>query len=176
MKKTFLFPLTALALTLSTVMPARAEEAGLPQLDPSLFPEQLFWLAITFSTLYLLMHFVALPGVQKVQDKRKDVIDEALSAARTANEQAKAMGVEADRALADARAKANATINDIKLQTSKVAAEQQAVQTKELSQKLRDAEAGIVAKRDAALKEIENSVSDLAAAIVDNVSGLRTRA
>ena len=160
--------------------PALAEEgaakAGLPQLDPSLFLEQLFWLAVSFTVLYLLMHFVALPGVQKVQERREEVIDHELATAKAANEQAKVMATDAERALADARAKANAAITDIKTEASKQAAEQQAAQSKQLGQKLRDAEANIAAARDKALKEIEGVASDLSNAIVDNVSGLKVKA
>lgn len=164
-----------LAATVAGTVPAFADE-GLPQLDASLFPEQLFWLAVSFGTLYLLMHFVALPGVQKVQDKRKGILDTELSAARTANDQARNMGHEADRALTTARSKANATIAEIKAQASKTATEQQAAQAKQLNQKMRDAEANISAAREKALKEIEATASDLAEAIVDTVSGQKVRA
>jgi F-type H+-transporting ATPase subunit b len=162
-------------------LPALAEEkgaakAGLPQLDVSLFPEQLFWLAVTFASLYLLMRYVALPGVKATQDKRKGVIGAELEAAKAANGQARAMGAEADKALAEARSKANATISAIKLEASKTASEQQAAQHKQLSQRLQQAEAGIAATRDAALKEIEGVAAGLAEAIVENVSGIKVKA
>ena len=182
MKKiaTFFAVLTSSAVALSA-LPALAEESGadkggLPQFDATLFPEQLFWLGISFSLLYLLMHFVALPGVERAQDKRKGVIDAELTVAKQANEQAKAMGHEADRALAEARGKANASISEIKAQAAKVAAEQQSVQSKQLNQKLRDAEAKIATARDAALKEIDQSAAELAAAIVESVSGKSVKA
>jgi F-type H+-transporting ATPase subunit b len=166
--------------TATMSLPALAEEgaakAGLPQLDVSRFPEQLFWLAISFTALYVAMRYVALPGVQRVQDKRKGVIELELAAARTANDQAKAMAVQSEKALAAARSKAHATINDIKTQTANVAADQQAAQSKTLHQKLREAEAGIAVTRDNAFKEIEKSAKDLAAVIVETVSGLKVKA
>ena len=173
MKRTsFVFGILTVVLA---AKPAFAE-AGLPQFDASLFPEQLFWLAITFSALYFTMRYLALPGVKRVQDMRKGVIDEALTAAKSANEQAKEMGHASTKALAEARAKANATITTIKTDASKVANDQQTAQSKQLQQRMRDAEAGIAATRDAALKEIEGSASDLAASIVENVSGMKVGA
>jgi F-type H+-transporting ATPase subunit b len=179
-RRTFLACLTLGAAALAA-LPALAEEAGaakagLPQLDASLFPEQLFWLVISFVALYLLMKFVALPGVERAQDKRKKVIADALAAAKAANEQAKAMAAEAEKALADARARAQATVSAIKTEAAQKAAEQQAAQNKQLSQRLREAEAAIAATRDAALKDIEGVASGLAAAIVESVSGMKAKA
>ena len=119
-----------------------------------------------------MMKFVALPGVEKTQDKRKQVLDTELNAARSANEQAKTMGHEADKALADARAKAAATIGDIKAEAAKLAAEQQAAQSKQLNARLRDAEASIAKARDAALKDVDATASDLAAAIVERMKAV----
>ncbi len=177
---TNLVALTSGAVALQT-LPALAEEggaakAGLPQLDVSLFPEQLFWLAISFALLYVMMRYVALPGVQRAQDNRKQIIDAALTAAKAANEQARDMGHQADKALAEARAKANATIGDIKTQASKLASDEQTAQSKILGGRMRDAESNIASARDAALKEIEGKAAELAAQIVENVSGMKVSA
>jgi F-type H+-transporting ATPase subunit b len=152
------------------------DEAGLPQLDTSLFPEQLFWLAISFAVLYVLMAYVALPGVKRTQDKRHHVISSELASASAANEAARAMVAQYEKALADARAKAQATISDMTTQAAKESAAKQATQQQELSKRLQDAEASIRAVRDAALKDIKGAVSDLAQGIVEKVTGLKVKA
>lgn len=157
-------------------LPASAADDGLPQFNTALFPEQLFWLVLSFGLLYLMMRFFALPGVERVQDKRQQVIDSALTAAKTANEQAKAMGHESDKALAEARAKANATISAIKTEASKLATEQQTAQSKQLNERLREAEANIATTRDVALRDVEGTVAGLAAMIVENVTGTKVKA
>jgi F-type H+-transporting ATPase subunit b len=169
-------PVSLFAMAALYALPAAAEEGGLPQFDVTLFPEQLFWLAVSFTVLYCVMKFVALPGVETAQSKRRGIIEGELETARKANEQAREMGHEADKALAIARAKAQDTITTIKADASKLASEQQAVQSKELGQKLREAEAAIAKTRDAALKEIDGAAAELAAAIVDNVAGGRVKA
>ena len=40
----------------------------MPQLDPSLFPTQLFWLFVTFLALFLIAWKVALPRITEVLD------------------------------------------------------------------------------------------------------------
>ena len=88
------------ALSLLLALPARAEEAGLPQLDTSLFAEQIFWLAVSFGVLYLLMSSVALPRVAKTKDNRKHVIAGELEAARVANEAARQAVAQVEKSLA----------------------------------------------------------------------------
>jgi F-type H+-transporting ATPase subunit b len=169
MKRSSILPVALAAVMAAT--PAYAADEGLPQFNTALYPEQLFWLAVSFAVLYLLMKCVALPSVEQTQDKRKQVIDDALNAARTANEQAKAMGHEADKALSDARAKAQATISGIKTEAARLASDQQATQAKQLHARLKEAEGKIFAARDAAVKEIEGTASGLAADIVKAVAG-----
>ena len=50
----------------------------MPQLDPSTFVAQLFWLVLSFVILYLLMWRVALPKVADVLQERQERIDDAL--------------------------------------------------------------------------------------------------
>jgi len=151
------------------------EKIGLPQLDTSHFPEQLFWLALSFALLYCLMAFVALPGVKYTQDKRQEIIATELAAATAANDAAKAMIAQYEKALADARAKAQATVNEIAVQTTKESAEKQAVQHKELTQRLHEAEAKIATTRDAALKDVKGAATELANAVIEKITGARVK-
>jgi F-type H+-transporting ATPase subunit b len=155
-------------------LPVLAEETaaqeGLPQLDPAHFPSQLFWLAVTFALLYVCMQFVALPGVKRTQDKRVATIEGNLKAAQAANEAAKRMMADYEKALTDARAKAQATVSEIAAQAAKESAAKQAVQQQELAKRLAEAEAKIAAARDAAVRDVKSSAADLAAAIIDKVT------
>ena len=156
-------------------LPALADEpkAGLPQLDPAYVPAQLFWLAISFGLLYLLMAFVALPRVRKTQDSRKQGIASELAAAAAANEQAKAMVVQYEKALTEARARAEAQVSAIKTRVAEESAAQQAVQHSHLTRRLHAAESKIAAARNAALGNIQGVAADLAGAIVEKIAGLK---
>jgi len=149
--------------------PALAESDGLPQLDTGLFPEQLFWLAITFALLYLLMNFIALPSVRRTQDQRAATIKGELTAAQDANEAAKAMLAQYEKALADARAEAQATVSAIAAEAAKQSAAKQAEQHERLAKRLSDTEAKIAAARDSSVKQIRETAVDLASAIVEKI-------
>ena len=46
----------------------------MPQFDPTTFSSQIFWLIITFSTLYLIVWKFIIPKVNNILEKRESVI------------------------------------------------------------------------------------------------------
>jgi len=157
-----------------TSFTALADQDGLPQLDPSHFPSQLFWLALSFAVLYALMAFVALPAVQRTQEQRAETIERELAAAQAANEAARATMAQYDKALADARAAAQATVSGMAAQAARESAAKQAAQQQQLAKRLAEAEAKITATRDAAVRDVKNAAADLAGAIVAKVTATRS--
>ncbi|MGD9863065.1 MAG: F0F1 ATP synthase subunit B', partial [Pseudodonghicola sp.] len=83
-----------------------ASAPGMPQLDFSSFPNQIFWLAVTLVVIYLILSRVALPRIGGILAERTGTITNDLAAA----EDLKAKAVEAEeaynKALAEARAEA----------------------------------------------------------------------
>jgi len=165
-------------VSLCSSLPAWAEESdkgGLPQLDTSLFPEQLFWLAISFALLYVLMSRVALPRVANTQSTRKQIIASEIEAARTASETAKTTVAAVEKSLATARANAQANVSEMMAEVVKDASLRQAAQEKELMRRLHRAEADIAVTREAALKSIQSSATDLAAVAVEKILGFKAK-
>ncbi len=166
--------LPSVIATVSAVLaagPARAETDGLPQFDSSLFPSQLLWLALCFGFLYAMMSLVALPTVKRTQDKRAETIAAELATAQAANEAAKATMAQYEKALADARAQAQATVAEISSKAAKESAAQQAAQQQQLTKRLNEATAKIGAMRDTAVQDVKKTSGDLAGAIVARVTG-----
>jgi len=149
------------------------EKGGLPQLDPSLFPEQLFWLAVSFVLLYLLMAFVALPRVKQTQDKRHTTISKDIEAATLANLEAKSTLTDYEKNLADAHTQARVTVAEIRTRTTKESAQRQSEQQQALSKRLHDAEAAIRMTRDQAIMNIRQDAIDLAHKIVEKIAGVK---
>ena len=97
-----------------------AESApGMPQLDFSTFPNQIFWLVVTLIVLYLVLSRVALPRIATVLSERHGAIQRDLDKA----EEMKRSAIEAEntynQALADARVKANDIVNEAKAEIQK---------------------------------------------------------
>lgn len=104
-------PSFALAVLTAYALPslAHASEGGLPQLDPTWFPSQIFWLAVHFFVLYLVAAKLILPGIAKSLEQRQTRLAADLDAARTLDREAHAAADAHEASLEGARTEAQAT-------------------------------------------------------------------
>lgn len=110
------------ALLLTAPVAAWAEEhghggeehgaSGLPQLDVTTFPSQLFWLAITGVTLYVLMAKFALPKVEQIMRARDTFVHDNLHKAADLRHQAEDVKMDYDRSVRQAEAHAKQFLAD----------------------------------------------------------------
>ncbi len=166
----------ALALLADSARAEEAAKAGLPQFDPTVIPGQLFWLALSFGLLYALMAWVALPAIRKTQERRGVVVRGDLDAAAAANAKAKATQAEYEKALIEARIKAQAAVSGLAEAAEKESVAQQTARQRELNRRIAAAEVQIAVARHAALKDVDAAAVELADVIADRVAGLKTGA
>jgi F-type H+-transporting ATPase subunit b len=169
------FSTAALVLTGSFAVAAGqaayAAEGGLPQLDLTRFPPQLFWLAVTFLLLYLLMSKLALPQVSDILRSREEKIAGDLSQADQLNREADAALKGYEQALAEARAKATEIAAQTRATIQADADARQAEAEARLSAQAAEAEASIRATRDQALSQVREIATDTAVAVVARLLG-----
>ena len=128
-----------------------ASSGGLPQLDVSTFPNQIFWLLVTLVVIYFVLSRVALPRVGGVLAARKSAITSDLAAAEELKQKALDAEKAYNEALANARteaakivAQAKAEIQaDLDTATAKADAEISA-RGAESAKRLEDIQAGAV--------------------------------
>ena len=129
----------------------------MPQLDPSLFPTQLFWLFVTFLVLFLIAWKVALPRITEVLDARQTRIDGDLEKARALKEEAEEVIATYEKTLADASLQAQ----DIHRQVVQTLADDRTKRQEELSRKLsaqaREAESRISGEKQRAVENIRDA-------------------
>jgi F-type H+-transporting ATPase subunit b len=143
-----------------------------PQLDVTTFVPQLFWLAVTFTALLLLMTLVALPRVGKALDARRQRIDEDLAGAAAMKSQAEAVAAAYRQRLTAARAEAQAAMKESAERFAAEAAERHRQLAQSLTQDIRAAEGRIAAAKERALSEIRAVATELAALAAARVAGL----
>lgn len=155
--------------------PARAAEEGgaaVPQFDPSSYAGQLFWLAITFAVLYVLMARIALPRVGFVVEQRAQRIEQDVSEARSAADAAGELQTKVEAALAEARSQARDALSAA---TAQAAAQQTATlsqQNTQLVTRLQEAEANIATARSAAMASIAPTAVATAATALHKLAGI----
>src|SRR5260221_4583747 len=97
----------------------------MPQLDVSTFPSQIFWLAVFFVVLYLLMARLALPKIEKIIEERRNRVDTDLDKAGQMKTEAEAVIAAYEKALLDARHHAPLTMKETSHPLGPVAPEPQ---------------------------------------------------
>jgi F-type H+-transporting ATPase subunit b len=143
----------------------------MPQLDPTTFPTQLFWLAVVFIVLYLVMSRIALPRVREAIDTRAAKIDGDLGAAAEARGRTETLLAEYEKALATARAEAQATVRGMADQMAKDQARREHELVEQLNVEGRSAEARIAAAKTAALANVRQIAVEAAQAATERLVG-----
>ncbi len=127
----------------------------MPQIEQiGTFLSQVFWLVVTFGVLYLLMWKVALPRVTTLLMDREERIDEDIRKAEEARTEAEKAREAYELAVADAAARAQAMIREIRQQ-----------QADENARRMDELEARIRAEAEAAEQRIEAARAQAAADI-----------
>lgn len=142
-----------------------------PPFDSSTFAGQILWLAIFFGLLYLLMSKVAIPRVANIVEGRAERIAGDLAEARRLRAESKAAGEAYEKALADARSKAQAIASETRERVSKEADDNRKRTEAELNARLEAAETQIGATKAQALSNVRVIAVDAASAIVERLAG-----
>lgn len=144
-----------------------AEKGGLPQLDSSTWPSQLFWLAVTFGLLYWLMSSLFLPRIGAALEERRDRIADDLDKAAESRREAEEAEAAFNRSLADARAKAQAIAADAREDVGAEIAEMQKEAEEGLAEKTTAAEQRIADMKASAAAKVREAAADTTRAIVE---------
>ena len=143
----------------------------MPQLEVSTFVPQLFWLAITFVVLYLLMARIGLPRVGGAIDARRRRVDDDLARAAQLKAEAEAVLAAYQETLAKARADAQAAVKETTDRMAAEAAERQRELGESLARQTAEAERQITAAKQRALSEMPQIVAEVARSVAEKVTG-----
>jgi F-type H+-transporting ATPase subunit b len=152
-------------------VPKSEHKAGFPPFDAHSFASQLVWLVIAFVLLYVLMSKWALPQVGAIIDKRRKRIDDDVAEAGSLKTQSDQAAAAYEKALADARANAQAIANETRDKQADAAEARRKTLEDELNVKLADAEKTIAATKQAAMSNVRGIAEDAARAIVERLIG-----
>lgn len=160
----------------ATVAHEGGEHGGtFPPFDPSTFPSQLFWLAIVFIALYVLMAKKVIPQIAGILEARAAKIAADLVEAEKAKADTDAAIASYEASLAAARNKANAIAHETR---SKVAHEidgRRHAAEAQLTAKLTDTEKHIADVKRIALEHVSTIATETTEAVVEALVGKVSR-
>lgn len=141
----------------------------MPQMDITWFASQIFWLTVTFVFLYVVLARFILPRIHDILESRKDRIDHDLSRASQMKEEAEEIRTAYDKALADARTKAQSLLATSSHQSATVATAKQAELDAVINNKLTQSEATLMRARKDVMERLSPVAQELTSLIVEKL-------
>ena len=148
-----------------------AAEAGMPQLDPTYWASQAFWLVLIFAILYISISKFYLPKIKDNLDNRENKIKEDLENASKFKEQSETKLKEYEIILENAKKEVikihfeSKNILDKDINSKKIAIE------KEIEKEISKATKEIIEFKKNSLSSIQKISENIASDIIKNISG-----
>jgi len=144
----------------------------MPQFDPTWFASQIFWLAIVFGILFLLITKRVLPGIEETMAARADRIQGDLDRAAKLQQDAAEAAETHAAAIAKARDEARDYLREAQAATQAELDKRQTARTDEIGKQAAAAEGRIAEARDAALASVREIAVDAAGAVTERLIGV----
>jgi F-type H+-transporting ATPase subunit b len=145
--------------------------AAMPQLDPSTFSNQIFWLLVTLVVIYIVLSRIALPRIAAVLAERSGTITNDIAAAEELKQKASEAEAAYQKALADARAEAADIVAKTKADIQADLDAELAKADEQIAAKAAEGEAAIAEIRASALESVNEIAIETTAAIVTAMGG-----
>ena len=142
-----------------------------PPFNKEYFASQLVWFVIFFVALYLIIGRIAIPQIGGIMAARSKRIADDLAEANRLKEQSDAALAAYEKALADARSRAQTMANETRDKLNAEAEQARKALEATLNAKLAEAEKIIAGTKQSAMANIEAVATDTAVAIVERLIG-----
>ena len=159
-----------MATTAHTEQPA-GHKGVFPPFNSTTYASQLVWLVITFICLYVLMSKLALPRVGAIIEKREKQIANDLAAADNFKTQSDQAVTAYEKALTEARNRAQAIANDTRDKQAAEAEKARKALEEKLNARLAEADKSIASTKQAAMANVSQIATGAAKAIVERLIG-----
>lgn len=149
----------------------------MPQFDfANVFWPQFIWLAGFFAILYFGIVRLTLPRLGRVVAQREDQVAGDVKAADTAKSEADRVTADYESGVAAAHDRARARVMEAHGAAAAALEAKLHASDAQLSARTAEAQASLTAARDRAMGEIEGVVADVAAELVERLTGVRPAA
>ena len=148
-----------------------AAEAGMPQLDPTYWLSQSFWLILIFLVLYLSLSKFFIPKIKNNLDDREKKINDNLNEAKELSELADKKNLDYESEISNAKKEVIRIIAESKKQLDKNIAKKKEQFEKELEKEVKKAEKDIMDLKNVSSKSVNTIAEEISAKIIENLTG-----
>ena len=148
-----------------------AAEAGMPQLDPTYWASQAFWLILVFTILYISIARFYLPKIKENLDNRENKIKEDLDAANKFKNLSELKLQEYEKTLEDSKKEVIKIHLESKNKLDKDIQLKKDAMEKEIENEINKAQEEIYELKKNSISDIQNISKEIASNIIENISG-----
>lgn len=139
---------------------------GMPQLDITTFPNQIFWVAVALIVIYFILTRFAIPRIGTILAERQGTITNDIAAAEEFKLRAQEAEQAYEAALAEARAEASRIVERARAEIQEDLDAEIARADAQIAAKASQSEAAIAAIREGALDSVREVARETAQALV----------
>ncbi len=129
----------------------------------------LFWMTIIFAIVFFILAKFGFPIITGMVDKRAKRIDEAIAAAKKAEESLAGLAQEQERLLSEARTEQARILQEAAVQRDNMIVQAQEQAREEAKKIMDEAKARIQEEKEAALRDVRKEVALLSVTIAEKV-------
>ena len=148
-----------------------AAEAGMPQLDPTYWASQAFWLVLIFTALYLALSNLFIPKIKDNIDSRENKIKDDLDEAQKLKNLAEEKLIEYELSIENAKKDVQKIIFESKNKLNSELQNKKKEFEKEIEIEIENAEKEIENLKKDSLKNISIISEEMASNVIEQISG-----
>ena len=148
-----------------------AESGGMPQLNPEFWISQIFWLTLTFGTMYIILSKLILPKISANLELRKSQIQENIEAAEKQRESSEAKIKEYDEIILKSKLEAKNIFREAREKVIKDINSKQNVLDKQIDEEIQKAEKEIQILKDNAPIKINKIAIETSSELLKKLIG-----
>jgi F-type H+-transporting ATPase subunit b len=149
---------------------AEASSGGMPQLDFSTFPNQIFWLVITMVCLFMMVRLLIIPRMDNILANRRKVIEEDLVGAEKFRDSAEELRNSITLEVESARKRSNEIISKSKQKSKQNRIKGMAEASEMTTKLLLDSDKVINKMRKEATKQVDKISAEIIPEIIKKMS------
>ena len=148
-----------------------AAEAGMPQLDPTYWASQAFWLILIFTLLYLALSNLFIPKIKDNIDSRENKIKDDLDEAQKLKNLTEKKVKEYEESIENAKKEVQKIIFESKNELNSQIQSKKKEFEKEIENEIKAAEKEIEDLKNNSLKSISTISEEMASSVIEQISG-----
>ena len=148
-----------------------AESGGMPQLNPEFWISQIFWLILTFGTMYVVLSKFILPKISNNLESRKSQILENIEAAEKQREDSEAKLKEYDEVILKSKSEAKTMFNQTREKALKDIMAKKEVLDQQIDDEIDKAEKEIEVLRVSAPDKINKIAIETSSELLEKLIG-----